>query len=82
MLQQTRVAAVIPYFQRFMAAFPTMEALAAADTEQLMKLWEGLGYYSRVRNLQKAAQHICAAYHGTFPTDYTAIRALPGIGDY
>ena len=80
MLQQTRVAAVIPYFQRFMAAFPTVEALAAADTEQLMKLWEGLGYYSRARNLQKAAQIV--AQRGGFPDTYEEIMALPGIGDY
>ena len=80
MLQQTRVAAVIPYFQRFMAAFPTAEALARADTEQLMKLWEGLGYYSRARNLQKAAQIV--AQRGSFPDTYEEVMALPGIGDY
>ena len=80
MLQQTRVAAVIPYFQRFMAAFPTVEALAGADTEQLMKLWEGLGYYSRARNLQKAAQVV--AQRGSFPDTYDEVMALPGIGDY
>ena len=80
MLQQTRVAAVIPYFQRFMAAFPTVEALAAADTEQLMKLWEGLGYYSRARNLQKAARLV--AQRGSFPDTYEEVMALPGIGDY
>ena len=80
MLQQTRVAAVIPYFHRFMDAFPTAEALAAADTEQLMKLWEGLGYYSRARNLQKAAQIV--AQRGSFPDTYEEVMALPGIGDY
>ena len=80
MLQQTRVAAVIPYFQRFMAAFPTAEALAQADTEQLMKLWEGLGYYSRARNLQKAACQIVQC--GIFPDTYEAVMTLPGIGDY
>ena len=80
MLQQTRVAAVIPYFHRFMDAFPTAEALAAADPEQLMKLWEGLGYYSRARNLQKAAQII--ADRGSFPQTYDEVLALPGIGDY
>ena len=80
MLQQTRVAAVIPYFQRFMAAFPTVEALAEADTEQLMKLWEGLGYYSRARNLQKAAKII--AGKACFPQTYGEVIALPGIGDY
>ena len=80
MLQQTRVAAVIPYFHRFMEAFPTVEALANADTEQLMKLWEGLGYYSRARNLQKAARII--AEKGAFPNTYEDVLALPGIGDY
>ena len=80
MLQQTRVAAVIPYFQRFMAAFPTVEALAGCDTEQLLKLWEGLGYYSRARNLQKAAAAIVQA--GAFPQTYRELTALPGIGDY
>lgn len=80
MLQQTRVAAVIPYFQRFMAAFPTVEALAEANPEQLMKLWEGLGYYSRARNLQKAAKII--AEKGAFPQTYEEVIALPGIGDY
>ena len=80
MLQQTRVAAVIPYFLRFMDAFPTVNALAEADTEQLMKLWEGLGYYSRARNLQKAAQQI--VQRGSFPDTYEDVLALPGIGDY
>lgn len=82
MLQQTRVAAALPYFQRFMAAFPTVEALAQADTEQVLKLWEGLGYYSRVRNLQKAAQVIVTEHDGVFPREYDKIRALPGVGDY
>ena len=82
MLQQTRVSAVIPYFQRFMEAFPTVEALAGADPEQLMKLWEGLGYYSRARNLQKAAQTLLRQYGGEFPRTYEALTALPGIGDY
>ena len=80
MLQQTRVAAVIPYFRRFMEAFPTVEALARADEQQLLKLWEGLGYYSRARNLQKAAQLI--AQRGSFPETYDEVIALPGIGDY
>ncbi len=80
MLQQTRVAAALPYFQRFMAAFPTVEALAQADTEQVLKLWEGLGYYSRARNLQKAAKII--AQRGAFPETYEEVLALPGIGDY
>lgn len=82
MLQQTRVSAVLPYFVRFMDAFPTVEDLARADTEQLMKLWEGLGYYSRARNLQKAAQIITHQYGGEFPCTYRELTALPGIGDY
>lgn len=82
MLQQTRVSAVLPYFARFMAAFPTVEALAQADTEQLMKLWEGLGYYSRARNLQKTARIVTERYGGQFPRTYAELTALPGIGDY
>ena len=80
MLQQTRVAAVLGYYARFLAAFPTVEALAAAPQEQLMKLWEGLGYYSRARNLQKAAKLI--AEQGSFPRSYQGLLQLPGIGDY
>ena len=82
MLQQTRVSTVIPYYQRFMASFPTVEALAAADTQQLLKLWEGLGYYSRARNLQKAAQMVAERYGGRMPDRYDDLIALPGIGDY
>lgn len=82
MLQQTRVAAVIPYFQRFMAAYPSVEALAACDEGQLMKLWEGLGYYSRARNLRRAAQIVAEQYGGAFPRTYEELTALPGIGDY
>lgn len=82
MLQQTRVEAVRGYYTRFLAALPTIEALSDADPDQLNKLWEGLGYYSRVRNLQKAAQVIMATHGGVFPTAYAAVRALPGIGDY
>jgi A/G-specific adenine glycosylase len=78
MLQQTRAQAVIPYYERFLARFPTVEALAAAPLEDVLAVWAGLGYYSRARNLQKAAQ----AIDGSFPPDYDAIRALPGIGDY
>ena len=80
MLQQTRVAAVLGYYARFLEAFPSVEALAAAPEEQLMKLWEGLGYYSRARNLQKAAQRV--AELGGFPDTYEGLLALPGIGDY
>ena len=82
MLQQTRVEAVKGYYTRFLEALPTVADLAAADPDALHKLWEGLGYYSRVRNLQKAAQVIMTEYGGVFPRDYAAIRALPGIGDY
>ncbi len=80
MLQQTRVAAVLDYYARFMKLFPTVEALAAAPEEVLMKAWEGLGYYSRARNLQKAARQIVEA--GAFPTSFAGLRALSGIGDY
>ena len=79
MLQQTRVEAVKERYTAFLAAFPTAEALAAADAEEVLKLWEGLGYYSRARNLQTAAAVI--AERG-FPKDYAGVRALPGVGDY
>ena len=82
MLQQTRVSAALPYYERFLAALPDIPALAACEEEKLNKLWEGLGYYSRVRNLQKAAKIVCEQYGGELPADYDAIRALPGIGDY
>ena len=82
MLQQTRVTAVLPYFRRFMDAFPTVEALAAAEEERLLKLWEGLGYYSRAHNLQKAARIVTERYGGVFPRSYDELLALPGIGDY
>lgn len=82
MLQQTRVQAVIPYYTRFMAALPSIPALAEAPEEQLLKLWEGLGYYSRVRNLQKAARVICTEYGGEMPRTYEELLALPGIGPY
>ena len=80
MLQQTRAQAVIPYYQRFLDRFPTVEALAAATEQDVLALWAGLGYYSRARNLRRAAQQVAAS--GGFPRDYAAIRALPGIGDY
>ena len=82
MLQQTRVEAVKGYYRRFLEALPTVQALADAPEDQLLKLWEGLGYYSRVRNLQKAARIICRDFGGIFPRDDTHIRALPGIGAY
>ena len=80
MLQQTRVAAVIPYFERFLERFPDVESLARAPEEELLALWSGLGYYSRARNLQRAAQTIVEL--GGFPQDYDGWRRLPGVGDY
>ena len=82
MLQQTRVQAVLPYFQRFMEAAPDVQALAALPEEQLMRLWQGLGYYSRARNLQKAARQIMEKFGGVFPNTYEDIRSLAGVGDY
>lgn len=82
MLQQTRVEAVKGYYQRFLQTFPTIEALANGDEETLLKLWEGLGYYNRARNLQKAARKILTDYGGQFPTTQEEILALPGIGAY
>jgi len=82
MLQQTRVEAVREYYLRFIAALPTVECLANASQELLYKLWEGLGYYSRVRNMKKAAQRICEEYDGRFPSNFADILSLPGIGPY
>lgn len=82
MLQQTRVEAVKGYYARFLSALPTVEALAECDDETLHKLWEGLGYYSRVRNLKKAANVIMTQYSGIFPREHAQVLALPGIGDY
>lgn len=82
MLQQTRVEAVKPYYERFLSELPTIQALAEADEEQLLKLWEGLGYYNRVRNMQKAARQVVELYSGEFPNTFEEIRKLPGIGDY
>lgn len=82
MLQQTRVEAVKGYYTRFLAALPTVEALADCEDDTLTKLWEGLGYYSRVRNMKKAARVLVQDYYGQFPRDYQKILALPGIGDY
>ena len=82
MLQQTRSAAVCGYYARFLAELPDVAALAAVGEERLLKLWEGLGYYSRARNLKRAAEAIVAEHGGVFPREYDAIRALPGIGDY
>ena len=82
MLQQTRVEAVRGYYARFLTALPTVQALADCDDELLHKLWEGLGYYSRVRNLKKAAGVIMERHGGVFPQKYEDILALPGIGAY
>lgn len=82
MLQQTRVEAALPYFERFMEALPTIQDLADADPQLLLKLWEGLGYYNRVRNLQAAAQAVVKQWDGRLPDEYDALVSLPGIGDY
>ncbi|MDE7044584.1 MAG: A/G-specific adenine glycosylase, partial [Acetatifactor sp.] len=82
MLQQTRVEAVKPYYDRFMKAVPDIASVAEAGEEELLKLWEGLGYYNRVRNLQKAARLLVAEYGGVMPSDYEELRRLPGIGSY
>ncbi len=82
MLQQTRVEAVLPYYARFLSVLPDTEALAAAPEEVILKLWEGLGYYSRVRNMQRAARQIMAEHQGIFPTTFAGISSLCGIGPY
>jgi A/G-specific adenine glycosylase len=82
MLQQTRVAAVVPYYERWMRRFPDIATLADAPLDDVLKAWEGLGYYSRARNLHRAAHIMRERHAGTVPADYTALRALPGIGDY
>ena len=82
MLQQTRVAAVLPYYRAWMEELPTVEALASVSDEKLMKLWQGLGYYSRARNLQKAARMIAETFGGRFPETYTDLLKLPGVGAY
>lgn len=82
MLQQTRVDTVIPYFERFVKTFPTVQDLAEADDDKLLKVWEGLGYYSRVRNMKQAAIQVVSEYNGTFPSELEEIRKLKGIGPY
>src|ERR1700719_377730 len=82
MLQQTRVAAVIPYYERFLERFPDVNALASAPQEEVLRLWSGLGYYSRARNLQSAAQQIVARHGGVFPRNEDDALELPGIGNY
>ena len=82
MLQQTRVAAVLDYYRRFLEAAPDVSTLAALPQDRLMKLWQGLGYYSRARNLQKAAKQVTEDHGGVFPNTYETIRTLAGVGDY
>lgn len=82
MLQQTRVAQGLPYFERFIAAFPTVFDLAQADEEHILKLWQGLGYYSRARNMHKTAQIVVEEHNGVFPNTYAALLQLKGIGAY
>ena len=80
MLQQTQVATVIPYFERFMSSFPTVESLASADQDDVLHLWTGLGYYARARNLHKAAKQVVEQFNGKFPEQVEQLEALPGIG--
>lgn len=82
MLQQTRIEAVLSYYQRFMKELPTIESLSKVEDDKLLKLWEGLGYYNRARNLKKAAIEIMEKHHGTFPNTFEEIISLPGIGEY
>ena len=82
MLQQTRVETVIPYYERWLARFPDLAALADAPEDDVLRAWEGLGYYSRARNLHGAARAVRERYQGTLPSDYAALRDLPGVGDY
>jgi A/G-specific adenine glycosylase len=82
MAQQTRVETVIDYFERWMRRFPTIATLAAAEQQEVLKQWEGLGYYARARNLHRAAQIVVAEHSGKLPTESDALRRLPGIGDY
>ena len=82
MLQQTRVEQMGAYFDRFIAAFPTVEALAAASTDEVLKVWEGLGYYARARNMHRAAQRVVDELGGRIPDTYEGLIDLPGIGEY
>src|SRR5262249_9026800 len=82
MLQQTRAAAVIPYYERFLQRFPSVEALARSKESTLLECWSGLGYYSRARNLRRAAQHIVTELGGKFPQTYDGWMSLPGVGPY
>jgi A/G-specific adenine glycosylase len=82
MLQQTQVATVVPYFERFLSTFPTIEALAAADEQEVLRLWEGLGYYRRARDLHRAARLLVRDHGGRIPDDPAVLRGLPGVGRY
>jgi A/G-specific adenine glycosylase len=82
MLQQTRVETVIPYYEKWMALFPTVQSLAEAQEQDVLKAWEGLGYYSRARNMRRAAQKVVEQFGGEFPQDVAALRLLPGVGRY
>ncbi|WP_458308867.1 A/G-specific adenine glycosylase [Croceiramulus getboli] len=81
-LQQTRVEQGTPYYHAFLDAFPTVQALAAADQDEVLKLWQGLGYYSRARNMHATAQYITDTLNGQFPNSYTELKKLKGVGDY
>src|SRR5438132_5025752 len=82
MLQQTQVATVVPYYQRFMERFPTVECLATAPVDDVLRLWAGLGYYSRARNLHRGAQEVMARHGGRIPEAVDALLLLPGVGRY
>ena len=82
MAQQTRIDTVIPYYERFLKRFPSVDSLARADLQSVLKLWEGLGYYSRARNLHRAAGVVMSDYHGELPRDYETLQTLPGLGPY
>ena len=82
MLQQTQVATVIPYFNKFVKEIPNIKKLASVDNKKLIKLWEGLGYYSRARNLKKAAQSVIKNFNGVIPDNFDDLKSLSGIGDY
>ncbi|MFM8718468.1 MAG: A/G-specific adenine glycosylase, partial [Chthoniobacterales bacterium] len=82
MLQQTTVAAVVPYYERWMKRFPTVQELAAAKESEVLALWQGLGYYRRARSLHAAATKVGREMGGVFPRDYDGLRSLPGVGDY
>src|SRR5512132_1573581 len=82
MLQQTQVKTVLPYYSRFVAAFPTVQALARAPLQRILRMWSGLGYYRRAENMHKAAHQIVRQHGGIMPRQYNQLRGLPGIGDY